>query len=143
MNSSCLSPLLGLMWLAASPASTDDWPQGKGPQRDGAWRETGLIEKSDTHGSPVKWRVPVNAGYVGPAIADGKVFLLDREAGQPAAHPPGDRSPPMMPGQSECYASTSPRTHHERPPIRLTGSPVPLNGPVAKPSGRSSRTCRT
>lgn len=98
MNPSCLSPLLTLMWLSAS-ASADDWPQWMGPQRDGVWRETGLIETFDTHGPPVKWRVPVKAGYVGPAVAEGKVFLLDREAGQPAAHPPGGRSPPMMPGQ--------------------------------------------
>jgi outer membrane protein assembly factor BamB len=113
MNSSCLSPFLALLWLSAS---ADDWPQWLGPQRDGVWRETGLIEQFDTNGPPVKWRVPVQAGYVGPAVADGRLFLLDREAGKPAERPPGDRSPPMMPGHERvlCLDASTGRTLWER-----------------------------
>jgi len=29
----------------AIPTHADDWPQYRGPQRDGVWRETGVVEK--------------------------------------------------------------------------------------------------
>ena len=65
-----------------SLASAEDWPQWMGPQRDGVWRETGIRESIPSDGVPIKWRVPVKAGYVGPAVADGRVYLIDREAGK-------------------------------------------------------------
>jgi outer membrane protein assembly factor BamB len=76
----------------------DDWPQWMGPHRDGVWRESGIIETFGTNGPPVKWRVPVKAGYVGPAVAQGRVFILDREAGPPPERQKGDRSRPTLPG---------------------------------------------
>lgn len=116
MNPSCLSSLLALLWLSASSASADDWPQWLGPQRDGVWRETGIIETFDTNGPPVKWRVPVKAGYVGPAVADGKVFLLDREAGKPPERQPGDRALATIPGNERvfCLDASTGRTLWEQ-----------------------------
>lgn len=59
------------------PARADDWPQWLGPQRDGVWRETGLIDKFAA--KPVyRWRTPIGAGYSGPAVANGRVFITDR-----------------------------------------------------------------
>jgi len=60
----------------------DDWPQWLGPNRDGVWRETGIIEKIPEGGPKILWRVPVNAGYCGPAVANDRIFLLDRVAGK-------------------------------------------------------------
>jgi hypothetical protein len=34
-----------LLLVIDTAARGDDWPQWLGPQRDGIWRETGLIEK--------------------------------------------------------------------------------------------------
>ena len=34
-----------LLILATLSSHADDWPQWLGPQRDGVWRETGIIEK--------------------------------------------------------------------------------------------------
>jgi hypothetical protein len=31
-------------------ARADDWPQWMGPQRDGVWRETGIIDHFSTNG---------------------------------------------------------------------------------------------
>ncbi len=31
----------------AAASRADDWPQWRGPQRDGVWRETGIVEKFD------------------------------------------------------------------------------------------------
>lgn len=59
------------------PASAEDWPQWMGPQRDGVWRESGVVSKLPAGGAPVKWTAPVAYGYAGPAVADGKVFLFD------------------------------------------------------------------
>src|SRR5262245_48595061 len=75
-------PLLTL-GLAAPAARADDWPQWLGPQRDGVWREQGILEKFPEGGPKVRWRAPVGGGYAGPAVAGGKVYLTDR-VGPPA-----------------------------------------------------------
>lgn len=61
-------------------AGADDWPQWLGPQRDGYWREDGILDKFPDGGPPVRWRIPVGAGYAGPAVANGRVFVTDRVA---------------------------------------------------------------
>src|SRR5437867_869394 len=60
----------------------DDWPQWIGPKRDAVWRETGIIQNFPRSGPTVKWRVPVAAGYSGPAVAGGRVFVTDRQQGK-------------------------------------------------------------
>ncbi|MFT3879178.1 MAG: PQQ-like beta-propeller repeat protein [Gemmatales bacterium] len=55
----------------------NDWPQWLGPKRDGVWRDKGLLEKFPEKGLNVKWRTPLGKGYAGPAVADGKVFVMD------------------------------------------------------------------
>src|SRR6187402_1949630 len=57
----------------------DDWPQWFGPQRDGVWRETGIVAALPKAGLPVKWRVPIGDGYSGPAVAGNRLFVLDRQ----------------------------------------------------------------
>ena len=70
--------LLLLLSFISVSALADDWPQWLGPQRDGIWREDGIIEKFD--GAPkLKWKVDVGGGYSGPAVADGRVFVTDRQ----------------------------------------------------------------
>jgi outer membrane protein assembly factor BamB len=61
-----------------SSASAADWPQWMGPERDGVWREQGILDRFPTNGLVVRWRVPVNRGYCGPVVAGDRVFLLDR-----------------------------------------------------------------
>ena len=58
--------------------SADDWPQWRGIHRDGKWHETGLIEKFNSNQIPIQWRQPIGAGYSGPTVADGRVFVTDR-----------------------------------------------------------------
>jgi outer membrane protein assembly factor BamB len=62
----------------AAIASADDWPQWRGPTRDGVWRETGIVERFVSPAIPIKWRVPVGSGYSGPTVVDGRVYLTDR-----------------------------------------------------------------
>lgn len=63
--------------LAALEAHADDWPQWRGPNRDGVWRETGIVDKLPAQLTPV-WSVPVASGYSGPTVAGGRVFVTDR-----------------------------------------------------------------
>jgi outer membrane protein assembly factor BamB len=60
-----------------SSVFADDWPQWMGPQRDGVWRETGIVDRFPESGLEVKWRTPVAYGYAGPAVAGGKVYVAD------------------------------------------------------------------
>lgn len=80
--------------IAASFARADDWPQWFGPRRDGVWRETGIVEKFPEAGARIRWRVPIAAGYSGPAVAGGFVYVTDRKVDQGKARPanPFDRA---------------------------------------------------
>lgn len=69
---------LTISWSATNPAYGEDWPQWRGPGRDGKWNETGIVEKFTSKQIPHKWSVPISSGYSGPTVADGRVFVTDR-----------------------------------------------------------------
>jgi len=79
---------LAVALLAVSTAHATDWPQWLGPNRDGIWRETGLVEKFPTGGLKYLWRTPLGTGYSGPAVADGFVYVMDRERAKDASGKP-------------------------------------------------------
>jgi len=62
------------------PLSADDWPQWRGPTRDGVWRESGIIEKFNGPEIERRWSAEISGGYSGPTVADGRVYLTDRIA---------------------------------------------------------------
>jgi outer membrane protein assembly factor BamB len=72
---------------AAGAVRADDWPQWLGPQRDGVWRETGILEKFPSGGPKARWRTPIGGGYAGPAVADGRVYVTDRILAKGAKDP--------------------------------------------------------
>jgi outer membrane protein assembly factor BamB len=59
------------------PASAENWPQFRGPNRDGISRETGLLRKWPDGGPNVLWKVDACQGFAGPAIFNGRVYLND------------------------------------------------------------------
>ena len=67
-----------LLCVPLHRTAADDWPQWLGPQRDGVWRETGIVKKFPEGGPRRLWRTELGSGYSGPAIANGKVYVLDR-----------------------------------------------------------------
>ena len=77
-DSLSIALLIGVFYVDFSMA--EDWPQWRGPTRDGVWHETGIISKFESDEIPLKWRVPVGSGYSAPTVADGLVFLTDRIA---------------------------------------------------------------
>ena len=62
----------------SAAAFGDDWPQWRGPERDGVWRETGIIEKFPEQQIKLLWRTPISNGYSGPTAAEGRVYVTDR-----------------------------------------------------------------
>ena len=57
-----------------------DWPQWLGPKRDAVWREEGIIDTFPEGGPKLRWKTPLSSGYSGPAVANGRVFVMDRVA---------------------------------------------------------------
>jgi outer membrane protein assembly factor BamB len=64
--------------LSCRPSFADDWPQWRGPQRDGVWRETGIVKKFNKPQLDIAWRQKIASGYSGPTVADGRVYVTDR-----------------------------------------------------------------
>ena len=65
-----------LALLVAAPGFANDWTQWRGEDRRGEWTETGIVEALPDE-LKVAWRVPINSGYSGAAVADGRVFITD------------------------------------------------------------------
>ncbi|WP_246114312.1 PQQ-binding-like beta-propeller repeat protein [Rubripirellula tenax] len=59
-------------------AVADDWPQWRGIDRDGRIDEPGLMQALPDGHLPRKWTVEIGAGYSGPTVANGRVYVTDR-----------------------------------------------------------------
>ena len=60
-----------LLLAAVLPALTpqgQDWPQWRGPTRDGVWREQGIATELPDR-LEVRWRAPIGSGYTGVELA--------------------------------------------------------------------------
>ncbi len=72
-------------WLLIGlPAAAADWPQWRGPNRDGRSAETGLLKEWPEDGPPLAWKVSgLGAGYSSVSITGGKIFSMgDLDDGQ-------------------------------------------------------------
>ena len=70
----------------ASPAATD-WPQWRGPNRDGMSRETGLLKTWPRTGPPVVWSVAdLGAGFGSVSVRGDRVFAQGARKGQSFVH---------------------------------------------------------
>lgn len=69
---------IAIVAMGLSISRADDWPQWRGPTRDGVWQESGVVEKFKSSRLTPRWRVPISSGYSGPTVADGRVYVTDR-----------------------------------------------------------------
>jgi outer membrane protein assembly factor BamB len=73
---------------AAAPASSTtsaatDWPQWRGPNRDGLSRETGLLKTWPRTGPPVVWSAAdLGAGFGSMSVRGDRVFVQGARKGQ-------------------------------------------------------------
>ena len=65
--------------LSVTTAVAADWPWIYGPRRDNTSDQKGLLRTWPKEGPKVLWTAPVGIGFGGPAVSDGKVYLLDRD----------------------------------------------------------------
>ncbi len=70
--------LLIVLFVVAGFAGADEWSQWRGENREGVWKETGIVEAFEGSEIPIRWRVPIGSGYSGPTVADGRVYVMDR-----------------------------------------------------------------
>ena len=73
--SACVASVL---FLSATGALADDWPQWRGLDRDGVWHETGIIESFAGPQLDAEWTAEISNGYSGPTVAEGRVYVTDR-----------------------------------------------------------------
>jgi outer membrane protein assembly factor BamB len=70
-----VSLCLALTFPAGAAAA--DWPQFRGPRRDGVSAETGLMRAWPAGGPKVLWSTAVGQGYAAAAIHGGRVYFND------------------------------------------------------------------
>jgi outer membrane protein assembly factor BamB len=67
---SVFSLILAAVTLAA------DWPQWRGPERDGISKDTGLLKEWPKEGPVLRWKAPaLGTGYSTPVVVKGRVYL--------------------------------------------------------------------
>jgi len=73
--------ILSLCMTAQAPrrVSVGDWPEVRGPQRDGTSKETGLIDKWSPEGNNLLWRVPYG-GRSAPIVMGNRIYLQNPSA---------------------------------------------------------------
>ena len=72
-----LGLLLILLCASSLAAQNSDWPQWRGPNRDGVSKETGLLKQWPTEGPPLVWKaVGAGTGYSSLAIAAGRIYTM-------------------------------------------------------------------
>ena len=59
-----------------APSSSTDWPQWRGPNRDGRSTETGILKTWPAEGPKVLWRVPLANGFSAVTVANGKAYTM-------------------------------------------------------------------
>ncbi len=66
-----------ILTLTAALASAADWPQFRGPNRDGISTEKGLLQEWPEAGPPLAWKMTgLGRGYASISIAGGKIFTM-------------------------------------------------------------------
>lgn len=79
--------LVVTVWLAQSlcqslAAAQLDWPQWRGPNRDGRCTETGLLKEWPQQGPPLLWKATgLGGGFSGVSVAGQRIFTMGERPG--------------------------------------------------------------
>jgi outer membrane protein assembly factor BamB len=65
--------------LVVHHAPSNDWPQWRGPQRDGVSTEIGLLAQWPSGGPPLLWENPIGEGHASIAVAKERLFTMLRQ----------------------------------------------------------------
>jgi outer membrane protein assembly factor BamB len=73
--------------LVSLVAAAADWPQWRGPQRNGISRETGLLSQWPEEGPKLLWRIEVlGDGYSTPAVVGDRLYLMSNKDDEEFVH---------------------------------------------------------
>jgi outer membrane protein assembly factor BamB len=65
--------------LSVTTAVAADWPWIYGPRRNNTSDQKGLLRTWPEAGPKMLWTTPMGAGFGGPAVSGGSVYVLDRD----------------------------------------------------------------
>src|SRR5450432_4123252 len=69
--------VLGCLCQTASGA---DWPQWRGPERNGISKESGLLKEWPKEGPKLLWQVKdIGNGYSTPAVVGDRIYLVSKK----------------------------------------------------------------
>ncbi len=78
-NIACRLSALSILLLAltARPAAAEDWPQWRGPKRNGISTETGLMKSWNSNGPPVLWMARgLGVGYSSVSVVGNRIYTM-------------------------------------------------------------------
>lgn len=103
-----------------------DWPQWRGPNRDGVWTESGILTSFPDKGLAPEWKISVGLGYSSPIILNGRLYLSDLVVEKPIVHE-----------RVLCFDTRSGKqlwiTQHDATPPDWFFSPEQMRGPGSTP----------
>lgn len=68
---------LALLVVVRAVAAEFDWPQWRGPNRDGVSSETGLLQQWPKQGPPLAWKARgLGGGFSGVSVAEGRIYTM-------------------------------------------------------------------
>lgn len=79
-TNSSITSVLVLTLCAAQGAAGSDWPQWRGPTRNGVSTETGLLPAWPEGGPKLRWKVTdLGMGYSAPVVVGDRLYVLANE----------------------------------------------------------------
>lgn len=77
MSASTSLILAAILLLPGPPTEKAEWPQFRGPNRDGVSADTGLLKSWPVEGPPLLWEAKgAGRGYASLAITGGKIYTM-------------------------------------------------------------------
>ena len=64
-------------FIVVNQVHAQDWPQWRGENREGTLQTEGLVDDLST--LKPAWEQPIGSGYSGPTVANGLVYVMDRD----------------------------------------------------------------
>lgn len=72
--------LVLLVALICSSVGAADWPQWRGPERNGISKETGLLKEWPKEGPKLAWQMKdIGSGYSTPSVVGKRLYLISNE----------------------------------------------------------------
>ena len=69
--------MASVVLLSSGRVFGEDWPQWRGPNRDGISKETGLLKEWPKEGPKLLWQVTdLGGGYGTPSVADRRIYVM-------------------------------------------------------------------